>query len=154
MGIAVVTIAWFLRLAGDWTLFILPHCTSPVTRRFGEHHDLPRFFRSTKLGPYSKVPSTSETHTALNGLISWKSRHEATEVSFTPIQISINQVVECETDYPPLIITTKRPAEFLDFWDGLKKLCFRPIIFFCSTAHDSSWLLPQLYLILERAPLW
>ena len=55
----------------------------------------------------------SETHTALNGSISWNSRHEATHV-VTPIQISVNKVVECKTDYPPLI-NLKRPAEFLDF---------------------------------------
>ena len=114
MGVAVVTIVWFYVWLGvepssSFRIALAPPYVVLVNIL------ICRVFRNTKLGLYGKVPSTLGTHTALNGSISWNSRQEATEVTSTPIQISVNQVVECKTDYPPLISTTKRPAEFLDF---------------------------------------
>ena len=122
MGVAVVTITWFyvwLRIEPSSAFRIA--LTSPYVVLVNIM--ICRVFRNTKLGLYSKVPmflqsndpTTVETHsTGLNGSISWNSRHEATDVAMTPIQISVNKVVECKSDYPPLI-RVKPPAEFLDF---------------------------------------
>ena len=122
MGIAVVTIVWFYVWLGiEQTSAFRIALTPPYVVLVNIM--ICRVFRNTKLGLYSKVlvlqsdDSTSETptsSTALNGSISWNSRHEATDVAVTPIQISVNQVVECKSDYPPLM-NLKRPAEFLDF---------------------------------------
>jgi hypothetical protein len=123
MGIAVVTIVWFFVWMGiepssAFRIALTPPYVVLVNIL------ICRVFRNTKLGLYSKVSAlqsndyTSETHTAApNSSTSWKFRREATDVtaaSVTPIQISVNQVVECKTDYPPMI-NLKRPAEILDF---------------------------------------
>lgn len=121
MGIAVVTITWFcvwLRVepSSSFRIALAPPYVVLVNIL------ICRVFRNTKLGLYSKVPvlpvqspdPTSETHIGLNGSISWNSRHETTDVALNPIQISVNKVVECKSDYPPLI-SLKRPAEILDF---------------------------------------
>jgi hypothetical protein len=114
MGFAVVTIAWFavwlgIEPSSAFRIALAPPYVVLMNIM------ICRVFRNTKLGLYSKGPdSTSETRNALNGSISWNSRHEATNVALNPIQISVSQVVECKSDYPPLI-SSKRPAEFLDF---------------------------------------
>lgn len=119
MGIAVVTIAWFFVWLGiepssGFRIALTPPYVVLVNIM------ICRVFRNTKLGLYSKVPLlqsnglSSDTLTAPNSSISWNSRREATDVAVTPIQISVNQVVECKSDYPP-VIHLKRPAEFLDF---------------------------------------
>ena len=126
MGTAVVTIIWFYVWLGvepssAFRIALAPPYVVLVNIM------ICRVFRNTKLGLYSKVPvlysnndpmsDLSHTTTALNGSISWNSRHEPTEVSsIIPIQISVNKVVECKTDYPPLI-NLKRPqaVELLDF---------------------------------------
>ena len=119
MGIAVVTIVWFFVWLGiepssAFRIAIAPTYVVLVNIM------ICRVFRNTKLGLYNKVPvlqannATSETHTGLDGSISWSSRHEATNISLNPIQISVNQVVESKTDYPPSMVL-KRPSEFLDF---------------------------------------
>ena len=119
MGIAVVTIAWFyvwlgIEPSSSFRIALAPPYVVLANIM------ICCVYRNTKLGLYNKVPALqsndtpSETHTALNGSISWNSRHEATDVAVTPIQISVNQVVEYKSDYPPLI-SVKRPAEFLDF---------------------------------------
>ena len=121
MGIAIVTITWFFVWLGiepssSFRIALIPLYVVLVNIM------ICRVFRNTKLGLYSKVPVlqpnelrlSSETHTALIGSISWNSRREATDVGVAPIQISVNQVVECKSDYPPLR-NSRRPAEFLDF---------------------------------------
>ena len=120
MVIAVVTIVWFYVWLGiEPTSAFRIALTPPYVVLVNIM--ICRVFRNTKLGVYSKVPvlqinndSISETQIALNGSVSWNSRLEATDVAVNPIQISVNQVVECKSDYPPLI-SLKRPAEFLDF---------------------------------------
>ena len=119
MGTAVIAIAWFFVWLGiepssAFRIALTPPYVVLVNIM------ICRVFRNTKLGLYSNVPVlqsndlTSETHTTLNDLIPWNSRHKATDVAVTPIQISVNKVVECKTDYPPSI-TLRRPGEFLDF---------------------------------------
>jgi hypothetical protein len=119
MGTAVVAIVWFFAWLGiepssAFRIALTPPYVVLVNIM------ICRVFRNTKLGLYSKVPVlhsndlTSEMHTALNGS-TWNLRHKSTDNNATtPIQISVNQVVECKTDYPPMI-NLKRPAEFLDF---------------------------------------
>lgn len=115
MGTAVVTLVWFFVWLGIEPSSAFRVALTPpyvvVTNIL-----ICRVFRNTNLGLYGKVSVQSndfmsETYTAPNSSISWNSRREATDVTVTPIQISVNQVVESKTDYPPL----KRPAEYLDF---------------------------------------
>jgi len=116
MGIAVVTIAWFFVWFGIEPSSAFRVALTPpyvvVTNIL-----ICRVFRNTNLGLYSKVSVlqskdlSSETYTAPNSSISWNSRRDVADIAVTPIQISVNQVVESKTDYPPL----KRPAEYLDF---------------------------------------
>jgi hypothetical protein len=121
MGIAVVTITWFgvwLRIepSSSFRIALAPPYVVLVNIM------ICRVFRNTKLGLYSKAPvlpvqspdPTSESQTGLNGSISWNSRLEATNVALNPIKISVNKVVECKSDYPPLI-GLNLPAEILDF---------------------------------------
>ena len=119
MGVAVVTIAWYFVWLGTdpssaFRIALAPPYIVLVNIM------ICRVFRNTKLGLYSKVPMLqsndlkSETQTALNSSISWNSRRKASDITVTPIQISVNQVVECKSDYPPLI-NLKGPSEFLDF---------------------------------------
>jgi hypothetical protein len=113
MGIVIVTIAWFyiwlgIEPSSPFRIALAPPCIVLVNIM------ICRVFRNTKLGLYSKAPrlqsNRNSKHTALNDSISWNSEN----VAMTPIQISVNQVVECKSDYP-LLIRSKRPAEILDF---------------------------------------
>ena len=118
MGTAVVTIAWFyvwlgIEPSSAFRIALTPPYVVLVNIM------ICRVFRNTKLGLYSKAPPSNrdsklQTYPALNGSISWNSKDDATDVALTPIQISVNQVVEYKCDYPPLM-RPKRPADFLDF---------------------------------------
>lgn len=123
MGVAVVTMVWFFVWMGiepssAFRIALTPPYVVLVNIM------ICRVFRNTKLGLYSKAPVqqsnvndlTSESQTAPNSSISWKSRREGTDVtgSVTPIQISVSQVVESKTDYPPFI-HLKPSTEYLDF---------------------------------------
>jgi len=108
MGFVVVTIAWFYVWLG-----IEPSSAFRIALAPGPLYVvlvnimICRVFRNTKLGLHGKVPVLqsndfmSESHTSLDGSISWNSRHEASDVAVTPIQILVNQVVEYKTDYSP-----------------------------------------------------
>ncbi|KAF8801149.1 hypothetical protein BYT27DRAFT_7198453 [Phlegmacium glaucopus] len=84
-----------------------------------------RVFRNTKLGLYNKIPhrshdSKSQSHTApnSNSTTSWNSRYESADahsIAATPIQISVSQVVECKSDYPPLMTQGSERSVVLDF---------------------------------------
>jgi len=111
MGVAVVTIAWFFVWLGiepssSFRILLAPPYIVMVNIM------ICRVFRNTKLGVYSKVSALQSND--LNSSISWNPRRKATDISMTPIQISVNQVVECKSDYPPSK-NLKGPAEFLDF---------------------------------------
>jgi hypothetical protein len=118
MGIAVVTIVWFyvwlgIEPSSAFRIALAPPYVVLVNIM------ICRVFRNTKLGLYSKAPTSamqsnrdSKLHTpaSSNGSIPWNPR----EVALNPIQISVNRVVEYKSDYPPLI-GSKPPAEILDF---------------------------------------
>ena len=119
MGIAISTIIWFyvwleIEPTSAFQIALAPPYVVLVNIM------ICRVFRNTKLGLYSKVPlpsndSKPQPRNSLVGTVSWNSRHDATDTAMTPIQISVNQVVEYKCDYPPGLVKSKRPADYLDF---------------------------------------
>jgi len=90
MGFAVVTIAWFyvwlgIEPSSAFRIVLAPGPLYVVLVKIM----ICRVFRNTILGSFSKVPvlqsndSTSESHIALDGSISWNSRHETSDVAVT-----------------------------------------------------------------------